>query len=136
LKSSFIPAICWFIFSTLLLIIPGSELPGEDWMGKIWLDKWIHIGMFSIMVILWCLPISLKRFDNNKLKIIFLYCGIVWLLYGIGMEFIQKFYIPNRSFDAGDIVADATGCTIGVLYSIRKYIKKIDPCGNRGRNQN
>ena len=93
-------------------------------MGKIWLDKWIHIGMFSIIVILWCWSIILKGFENNKLKNIFFYIGVGALLYGIGMEFIQKFYIPNRSFDAGDIVADATGCTIGVLYSIRRYIKK------------
>ncbi len=124
LKPSFIPAIFWFILSTVLLILPGSKLPGEDWMGKIWLDKWIHIGMFSIMVILWCRPMLLKGFENNKLKNIFLSWGIGWLMYGIGMEFIQKYFIPNRSFDAGDIVADAIGCTIGVLYSIRRYIKK------------
>jgi len=70
------------------------------------------------------------------MKNIFLYLGIGWLMYGIGMEFIQKYFIPNRSFDVGDILADATGCAIGVLYSMSRYIKKIDPCRNRGRNQN
>jgi len=40
------------------------------------------------------------------------------------MEFVQKYFIPNRSFDLGDIAADSIGCFIGFIYSSRKYIKK------------
>ena len=40
------------------------------------------------------------------------------------MEYVQKYYVPNRSFDAGDIIADAVGSVLGTVYSIRKYIKK------------
>ena len=39
------------------------------------------------------------------------------------MEFIQKYFIPNRSFDVGDIVADGVGCAAGLLISLRLYIK-------------
>jgi VanZ family protein len=49
---------------------------------------------------------------------------LIFLGYGIIMEFVQKFYIPYRSFDIGDIIADAIGCSLGVLVSIRMYIKK------------
>ena len=105
-------------------------------MGKIWLDKWIHIGMFGIMVVLWCRGMLMKEYEIPKIRKIFLCLGIGWLLYGIGMEFVQKYFIPNRSFDTGDILADAAGCTVGVVYSMSRYIKKIDPCRNRGRNQN
>ena len=96
-------------------------------MGKIWLDKWIHIGMFGIMVILWCRAMLLKQYEIQKTKKFFLYLGIGWLLYGIGMEFVQKYFIPNRSFDIGDILADAAGCAIGVIYSTSRYIKKLTP---------
>ena len=40
------------------------------------------------------------------------------------MEFIQKFFIPNRSFDLGDIIADGVGCVVGVFVSTTRYIKK------------
>ncbi|MEO7394031.1 MAG: hypothetical protein ABIU11_03765, partial [Chitinophagaceae bacterium] len=67
LKPSFIPAIAWIIISTLLLIIPGSALPKENWLGKIWFDKWVHIGMFSIMVFLCCWAIQKKYTAIKKL---------------------------------------------------------------------
>ncbi len=39
------------------------------------------------------------------------------------MELVQKYFIPNRSFDLKDILADGLGCVIGLLISGR-YIKK------------
>jgi hypothetical protein len=39
------------------------------------------------------------------------------------MELIQKYFIPNRSFDLKDILADGLGCGIGLLIS-GWYIKK------------
>jgi hypothetical protein len=40
------------------------------------------------------------------------------------MEFVQKFFIKNRSFDLGDVIADAVGCGMGLIYSLKRYIKK------------
>ncbi len=66
-----------------------------------------------------------------------LICGI---FYGIIMEFVQKNWVPNRSFEIGDIIADTIGCFIAYLYFMKKgrktYIQKIGPDGNRDRNQN
>jgi len=39
------------------------------------------------------------------------------------MEVVQKYFIPNRSFDVKDIIADGFGCAIGLLISSRA-IKK------------
>jgi len=136
LRPTYFPAIFWLIIATVLLLLPSSKLPGEDWMGKLWIDKWIHVGIFSFMVIFWCWPMQLKQIERKKLKMLFFYIGAWWLFYGVMIEFIQKYFIPGRSFDFGDILADAAGCTIGVFYSTGRFIKKIDPCGNRGRNQN
>jgi len=117
-------AVSWFIISAILLTLPGSAIPKEDWLGKIWIDKWVHIGMFSIMVFLWCKTVLKMDTENKKLKIIFFFIAEICLGYGIGMEFVQKYFIPNRSFDVGDIIADAIGCSIGLAYSMRRYIKK------------
>jgi VanZ family protein len=135
-KPSFIPAVLWLVISTVLLTLPGSDLPKEDWLGKIGFDKWVHIGMFSIMVVLWCRAMLRVYKEGKQLKNTFLLLGLLWLGFGVGMEFVQKYFIPGRSFDVKDMIADAAGCTVGVVYSIVTYIKKIDPCGNRGRNQN
>jgi VanZ family protein len=120
----FLPAITWLIITTVLLTLPGSSFPKEDWLDKIWFDKWVHIGLFIIMTLLWNWGIYKNTKNSEDLKRIFWIMGSVWLLYGIGMEFIQHYLIPNRSFDWGDIIADAAGCLIGLVFTSRKYIKK------------
>lgn len=116
-------AIIYFFITVALLTIPGSNLPKEDWLDKIWFDKWVHIGMFTIMVWIWCF--CLYRFaDQSNLKKIFIQITIAGIVYGIGMEFVQKYFIPHRSFDTGDIIADTLGSLAGLFYSWGRYIKK------------
>ena len=45
---------------------------------------------------------------------------VVGCFYGIAMEFVQKYFVPFRSFDLGDIIADGVGCLAGFFYSIKK----------------
>jgi VanZ family protein len=124
IKPSFIPAITWFIISVILLTLPGSSFPKENWFDMIWLDKWIHIGMFSILVILWCWAMLKKYADAARLRTIFIYIGLIGLAYGIGMEFVQKYFIPNRAFEIKDMIADGIGAAFGVIFSIIKFRKK------------
>jgi VanZ family protein len=121
-----IAAITWFIISVILLTLPGTAFPKEDWLDKIWFDKWVHIGMFAIMVTLWCMSWNSLKADKSpkKLKQVFVFTALSCLGYGITMEFVQKFFVPFRSFDVGDIAADAIGCAIGVIFSIKRYKKK------------
>lgn len=126
LRLFFAAAIVWLIISVVLLTLPGTAFPTEDWLDKIWFDKWVHIGMFGLLVLLWCLSWrSLKQnADKQYLVKAFWTIAVIFLLYGIGIEFIQKYFIPFRSFDVTDIAADAVGSTLGALFSIRRYIKK------------
>ena len=119
-----IPAISWLIISTILLTLPGSAFPQEDWLSKIWFDKWVHIGMFSIMVTLICWGIYKKNSLPATRMRKFILVAVLCLCYGIAMEFVQKYFIPNRSFDVGDILADGVGSFLGLMYSLRRYQKK------------
>ena len=47
---------------------------------------------------------------------------IIGIVYGIAMEIVQKYFIPFRSFDVGDIIADAIGSVVGYLFSIKKFM--------------
>ena len=124
IKPSFVFPILWLIISTLLLTIPGKAFPKENWLEKIWFDKWVHIGMFAVMVLLWCWATQRMKLNKEKLKKAFILIALLWLAYGIGMEFVQKHLVTNRSFDSGDIIADGVGCLAGLIYSIRRYIPK------------
>ncbi|NOT51665.1 MAG: VanZ family protein [Chitinophagaceae bacterium] len=122
--SRFSPAIGWLFITTFLLTLPGSAIPEENWLDKIWADKWIHIALFALLVILWCRGVTKKAIEKKLLTKHFIAITILAIGYGIGMEFVQRYLIPNRSFDIIDILADAAGCMIGLGFCLRRYIKK------------
>ncbi|HKC37827.1 MAG TPA: VanZ family protein [Chitinophagaceae bacterium] len=114
--STIIFAIIWLLLVTTLLCIPGTRLPQIKWDDKLLFDKWIHVLLFLILVLVWC-----RAYSKPRLKNIFIMITILSILYGIGMEIVQKYFIPFRSFDVGDIIADAVGCITGYLISIKKF---------------
>ncbi|MBK5278968.1 MAG: VanZ family protein [Bacteroidia bacterium] len=113
---SFWPAIIWFILSSIAFCLPGQTLPQNDWFAIIQLDKWIHIGLFTVMVFLWCLPLFHRPGIHLSFTKLFIGISIAFFGYGIVMELIQHFFIPNRAFDFGDIAADAIGCLLGFFF--------------------
>jgi len=116
-------AIVWLLIVTTLLCIPGSRLPKIGWGDKIWLDKWIHIFLFFVLVFFWC-----RAYLNTHLSIavkkIFIMITVFSVIYGIGMEVVQHYFIPFRSFDIGDMIADAIGSIAGYFISMYR-LKKI-----------
>ena len=117
---SFWPAYGWLILSTIAFCLPGSVLPRNDWLGKIQIEKWTHIGLFTVMVFLWCVPL-LHRPVQKPISKLFIGIATAFLGYGILMELVQHFFISNRSFDLGDIAADAVGCLIGLFFARKQW---------------
>ncbi len=107
----------------VLLTLPGSAFPKENWLNKLWIDKWVHLLLFAVLVILWCRAVW-KTGNRISLKKYFVGITILGIAYGTGMEFTQKYLVANRSFDVLDIVSDAAGCLIGLGFSLGRYIKK------------
>lgn len=54
----------------------------------------------------------------------FVFIAVGGLCYGVLLEFVQHYFIPNRSFDPFDMLADATGALIAFLTASGRYIKK------------
>ncbi len=139
--SSFIVPLIFLAISFILLVLPGNEFPKADIFRIVGLDKFIHTILFGLLTILFCKPFSKSSFDTNKRKKIFFQIALLVLVYGILMEFVQKYFVPFRSFELADILFDGVGATLGHLIS-RKYFqqqtfhKKVGPDRNRGRNQN
>jgi VanZ family protein len=131
----FLPAIAWFLLSTVLLWIPGDELPQAKFFDIPYFDKYVHIALFAGVVFFFCLPFNRSSIPAVKVANWFISISLYALAYGIVMEFVQKYFVPNRSFDLVDIAFDAVGAAAGagLMWS---WYKKIGPDRNRGRNQN
>jgi VanZ family protein len=115
----------WFVVTTILLVMPVSADEEESWITNIPLyDKWIHAFLFMILSVLLCWGIYKIRGGSSKLRTYFIWIGIGCLLYGIAMEFVQKYFVPERSFDGGDIIADGIGAFAGSFISMKRFIKK------------
>ena len=115
LKSFILPAI-WFAFITVILTLPGSSFPKETWLNKIYFDKIFHVSIFFILVLLFFWPFSRTTISESKKKKIFFTIILSAITYGIIIEFIQKYWIPGRSFELLDILADATGSVLVVVF--------------------
>lgn len=105
-------AIAWTIMIQVLLCLPGSTLPSGGLFNIPNLDKIVHIVLFGGFTGLWCYYYFLKGKPPAKLKTIFFIVYLVAAVNGIALEFIQRDYIPNRSFDQGDIIADVLASSI------------------------
>jgi VanZ family protein len=110
-------AITWLIIMCILFFLPGSALPKAEWLDKINFDKIVHIGLFAVLIFLWRSSFNWKLKNYNLL----LLCSA--FLYGLMVEFIQLYWIPNRSFDLYDVAADMAGSILGLLIWIKLYKK-------------
>lgn len=115
-------AVIWLLLATILFCLPGTEFPKFTWQDKIWLDKWIHIFLFMILIILWSKAYSHKKNIQVTHRKIFFRIMIIGIVYGIAVEIVQKYFIPFRSFDLVDILADGIGCIAGYFLSVKKFL--------------
>ena len=110
------PALIWTLIIFILLTIPGSLLPSEPGFKIPEFDKFIHISIFCVFVILWSFYFAAKTEKKNRS--IFFVLFISACLYGIAMEYVQKYFIPRRDFDLEDILADLIGSALGFIISV------------------
>jgi len=82
-------------------------------------DKLFHCFSHAIIIILYFYPqIAFQKLQpSNKTCFKFFLALIV---FGISIELLQKYFVPNRHFDWLDIAANICGDIIGML--IIKYL--------------
>lgn len=122
-KSPFAPGIIFFLISLFLLTLPGDAVPSVGWFNFPQRDKFIHHCLFFTLCSLFAIPVKYRTSTKQA--------GIIWLAtvcllgigYGIAIEFVQKWCIPNRSFEALDIMADVTGAVGAFVYSYMRFIR-------------
>ncbi len=117
--------VSWTIFIFILLSLPGSVLPSEKGFEIPGFDKFVHTILFGGFVICWCLYYEGKKNTRKKKWLTFTWILCVAIAYGTGMEYLQKYVIPNRDFETGDIVADTAGALLGFGFCIIRMTFKM-----------
>lgn len=82
-------------------------------------DKIFHIGEYSILGFLLCRAIKSSFHSMNKFIIMFISI-IIGVLYGIFDE-IHQYFVPYRTADVFDAIADFGGTSLGVFCYMRYY---------------
>jgi VanZ family protein len=116
LSALYVPLI-WTIVIGILLTLPGSALPNEAAFRIPQLDKFVHITLFGLFVFLWDLRLSKQHRETGRLLRWFFAIYVIANVYGISMEYVQKYWIPGRDFDLADIIADMIGAGLGYGFS-------------------
>lgn len=116
-------AISWLIALALAMLTPGTELPEVDLFN--FQDKVIHLLTFAVQGYLWS-GIGIQKdqvfLKNPKIQRNFFLFGI---LIGVFLESLQQF-IPNRSFEFMDMMANALGASLGLVGYLKwPFIKYI-----------
>lgn len=124
----FLPGIAWFFMVGILTLMPAKDVPEVGWMDSIPnFDKIVHAGLFGGLAFLFCLPFVQSHF-SLKLKISYLVrISLATVVWGITIEFLQKFYVPSRDFDLLDWAADSVGVIIAlwlIIIILKRWNKK------------
>jgi len=120
-----------FVLVFVLLSLPGNEFNDHSsWISKImalpFADKLVHMGLFGSLALSLFFHFEMltdARYKTTRAKAIAL---IICILYGIGMEYYQKYYIPSRGFEVLDMLADALGalCALPLFVFVGKRFFK------------
>ena len=109
----YLPAMGWIVLILFLCTLPGSAIPSASIFDKLHVDKIVHFVLFGGTVLLLAYGYYKQRNAISWLALFSL--AAVVTLYGLAIEFIQKYLVPNRSFDMYDLLADGLGALAGAL---------------------
>jgi len=114
-----IKTIAWVVGEILIIFIllslPASSLhTPSKWFGDFPIDKLVHIFLFGSLSYSFFFHFENTSFAQLKTVRAKAYVLIFCMLYGIGMEFYQKYFVPTRGFEVKDMLADAIGSLLAL----------------------
>lgn len=104
------PVVAWALVIFALSSIPGTSIPD---VGFSFADKVAHICVYGVLGVLFFRAWRRQAPALND-TVALLVSALCTLTYGISDEFHQLF-VPNRSADIFDLVADLIGGVLGGL---------------------
>ena len=90
----------------------------EEYLKDLEADKIVHVGLFFVLVALWCWAVAELKISCLSKFLSFIIVAQTWFFYGIAMEFVQEYLQNGRSYDVKDMIADGIGCGLALLASL------------------
>jgi glycopeptide antibiotics resistance protein len=120
----YIPAIVWITLILVLCTMPNKDVPHTSWFDMVHMDKVVHFGLFGGIVFFLSLGYHWQK-KHIPALVLFLFVMSA-ALYGLAIEFIQRYFTADRSFDMNDVAADTLGAIAGVwaFKLIRRWFLK------------
>ncbi len=109
----FWPGIAWFLFTGVLVFLPGNDIPKTSLLDILYFDKIVHASIFGGLTLSFCLPYFKSHFTLQQKINHFIRISLAAIVWGITVEVIQHYYIPGRTFDLLDWAADSLGVIVG-----------------------
>jgi VanZ family protein len=114
--------VIWTLLTIVLLCLPGSSIPGgPSWFEIPHFDKYVHITLFGGIALFWGGYYAFRWRTVPAWRKVVIWLAIVSIVLGIVLEFVQLYWIPDRSFDGFDIIADSTGAILAALFLLFVY---------------
>lgn len=108
----YIPAIIWILLILVVCTLPGKDVPHTSFFDKIHMDKIVHFGLFGGIVFFLSLGYYQQKKHISALTLFVFVMGAA--LYGLAIEYIQRYMTVDRSFDMNDVAADTLGAIAGI----------------------
>jgi VanZ family protein len=114
----FLPAIVWFIFIFVACAMPGKDIPHISFLELLAFDKWVHAGIFCVLVLLLMRGMKLSYIRVAHITTAWFALAIA-IPYGGLLEIMQGAFFQDRAADLYDFIANSFGAVCGVfLYRI------------------
>jgi VanZ family protein len=120
----FIPGIIWLGVVLGLVMIPGKQLPESEFLFEIDFDKFVHVGIFGLLAVLFCWPFYKTDTSRKNRIIYFIVIALLTSAVGYCTELMQKYWAEGRSYDLMDWLADSTGALGAFIFSRIVFLKK------------
>ena len=111
----------WFILVTVLSVIPGTPKSRVSvWGLEFRMDYIEHLVVYFILGLLFVKRKKEIVNERNVIKVLYL---LMWMIFAIATEFVQKF-ISGRSFNPNDMYYNLAGIILG-LSMTTVYINRV-----------
>jgi len=113
------------LFSYLILIFTLSSFPSQDYpdIEIKFADKIVHVGVYFILCLLFFYSLKNQTKFVKLRKSPLVFSLIFTSLYGITDE-LHQYFVPNRSSDIFDWIADTCGALVCIIL-IKIFYNKL-----------
>ncbi len=119
-------SLLWVIVVGILYLMPGNDLPSVDFWTSIQADKIAHVVLFAATTLFIKVGLTRQRRYSIPRTRSTAYALLFGLSYGSLLEVLQGELAQGRYTEAGDFVANAIGCLLGIVIYRLIYGKRLD----------